>query len=63
MGATLELGPDCLWVVTAGEAGTDRRAFYPWGAAELASTYPSEEWLSAALDHLSTIDAAGAQGG
>ncbi len=62
METSLELGPDCLWVVTPGGTGTDRRAFYPWDASELAGDHAEEAWLPAALDHLSSIEAAGAQG-
>ncbi len=62
MGNTLELGPDCLWVVTVSDGRTDRRAFYPWDAAELASAHVDEAWLTDALSHLSTIEGEGGLG-
>lgn len=59
MEATLELGPDCLWVVTTQLQGTYRQAWYPWDAVELASAWAGEAWLADALAHLSSIEGGG----
>lgn len=61
MNVHLELGTDCLWVVTENaEVGLfDRRAFYPWDGSALASEFSDAAWLPEALAHLSSITVGG----
>lgn len=63
MNVHLELGTDCLWVVTEKvEVGQfDRRAFYPWDSAALASEFSDAPWLPSALAHLASITVVGGE--
>lgn len=61
MNVHLELGSDCLWVVTENpDVGQfDRRAFYPWDSDLLANEYADAVWLSEAHAHLDSISTGG----
>ena len=63
MNVHLELGTDCLWVVTENvEMGQfDRRAFYPWDEGLLLFEFSEEDWLPEALAHLALISTGGSE--